>query len=64
MVLVSEATRREIVEQAKHNGILSGLHISPEQEIALELWIRGQITLDYMIEEAKNRYGESSAVEN
>lgn len=53
---MSEATRREIVAQAKHNGVLSGLHVSPEQEIALELWIQGKIDLDYMIEQTKQRY--------
>lgn len=59
---MSEANRREIVEQAKHNGVLSGLYVSPEQEQALELWIRGQITLDYMIEQTKERHTQSSAV--
>ena len=63
MVVVSEATRREIVAQAKHNGVLSGLYISPEQEIALELWIQGKIDLDYMIEQTKQRFAQSSAVE-
>ena len=59
---MSEATRRAIAEQAKHNGVLEGLHISPEQEIALELWIRGQIELDYMIEEAKQRYANPEGI--
>ncbi len=62
MVMVDEAARREIAEQAKHNGVLEGLHVSPEQEIAIELWIRGQLDLDYMIEQTKQRYANPEGI--
>jgi hypothetical protein len=64
VVLVSEATRREIVEQVKHNSALEGLYASPEQEELMELWIKGEITIDEAIQLTLARYrnGESSTV--
>ncbi len=64
MVLVSEANRRYIVEQARANNALEGLYPSPEQEAGMELWIQGKITIEELIEQAKQRHDKSSAVEN
>lgn len=65
MVLVSEANRREIVEQVKHSSALEGLYASPEQEELMELWIQDKITIDEAIQLTLDRYrkDESSAVE-
>jgi len=65
---VSEANRRYIVEQARASNALEGLYPSPEQEAGMELWIQGKITIEELIEQAKQRHtqsstGESSAVE-
>lgn len=62
--MVSEANRRYIVEQARANNALEGLHPSPEQEAGMELWIQGKITIEELIEQAKQRHDKSSAVEN
>ena len=64
MVVVSEANRRYIVEQARASNALEGLYPSPEQEAGMELWIQGKITIEELIEQAKERYTQSSAVEN
>ena len=60
---MSEATRRHIVEQVRASNALEGSYPSPEQEADMELWIKGKITIDDMIANAKQRYGKSSAVE-
>ena len=64
MVLVSEAVRRDIVDQARHSAALEGLTPSPEQEELMELWVQDKITIDEAIQLTLARYrkGESSAV--
>ena len=59
MVLVSEATRRHIVEQVRASQAIDGFYPSPEQEAGMELWIQGKITIDQLIEQAKERYNGS-----
>lgn len=60
---MSETTRREIVAQVRASQAVDGFYPSKEQEAAMELWIKGEITIDDMIEQAKQRYTQSSAVE-
>jgi hypothetical protein len=62
--MVDEAARRYIVEQARANNALEGLYPSPEQEAGMELWIQDKITIEELIEQAKQRHTQSSAVEN
>ena len=54
--MVSEATRREIVEQILHSNAMEGLYPSKEMEESLERWIKGETTIDEMIEQTKQRY--------
>ena len=54
--MVSEATRREIVEQILHSNAMEGLYPSKEMEESFERWIKGKTTIDEMIEETKQRY--------
>ena len=56
MVVVSEATRREIVEQILHSNAMEGLYPSKEMEESLERWIKGETTIDEMIEQTKQRH--------
>lgn len=65
MVLLSELARREIVEQAMHSNRMEGLESTPELKADMELWIKGKITIDELIEKTLARYrkGEISAVE-
>lgn len=59
MVLLSEAVRREIVEQVRASFALEGMNPSPEQEAAMEQWIRGEKTIDELIEDAKARWAKA-----
>ena len=53
---MSEAVRRDIVNQARHSAALEGQIPSPEQIADMELWIKGELTIDEMIENALERY--------
>ena len=57
---MSEATRRAIVEQVRASQAIDGFYPSPEQEAGMELWIQGKITIDQLIEQAKERYSGSN----
>ena len=61
--IMSEANRREIVEQILHNNAMEGLYPSKEMMESLERWIKKETTIDEMIDDAKQRYAKSSAVE-
>lgn len=58
---MSEATRREIVEQVKHSSALEGLYASPEQEELMELWIKDKITIDEAIQLTLERYRKNNS---
>lgn len=60
---VSEANRREIVEQILHSNAMEGLYPSKEMMESFERWIKKETTIDEMIDDAKQRYAKSSAVE-
>ncbi len=62
---MSEATRREIVEQVRASAALEGLSPTPEHDALMDLWVQNKITIHEAIEITLERYrkGESSAVE-
>lgn len=59
---MSEATRRAIVEQVKASQAVDGFYPSKEQEIEMELWIKGEITVEELIKRAKERYTNSEGI--
>ena len=59
---MSEANRRYIVEQVLHSNAMEGLSPSKEMQDSLERWIKGEITIEWLIDETKRRH-KSSAVE-
>lgn len=51
-----EEKRRKIVEQVRANNALEGMYPSKEMEESMEKWVKGEITLDWLLEETKKRY--------
>lgn len=62
MVVVSEANRREIVEQILHSNAMEGLYPSKEMMESFERWIKKETTVEDMIEEAKQRYANPEGI--
>lgn len=62
---MSEAVRRDIVDQVRASAALEGLAPSPEHDALIDLWVKGEMTLDEIIEQTLDRYrnAKSSAVE-
>lgn len=58
---MSEATRRAIVDQARHSAALEGQYPSPEQEELMELWVQNKITIDEAIKLTLERYDKNNA---
>ena len=59
---MSESNRRYIVEQVLHSNAMEGLSPSKEMQDSLERWIKGEITIEWLIEHTKQRHAKSSAV--